>query len=832
MKKNIFISFIIISCLFFKIGCGRVSFAQNRNIDSLLNLLKNDKPDTNQVNHLNQLSNEYVNVGEYDAGLKYGNKAQALAKYLPQTYSHSQGKTVQGWAKGIASAYHNIGNIHYYRGNYRVALKNYFAALKIWEVIKNKQGITDSYNNIGNIYTSTADYSKALKNYLLSLKIYEDIGDKQGIAASCINIGAIYQFQGNYPVALKKYLTALKIYEDIYDKQGIATSYNNIAAVYQFQGNYSDALKNYIAVLKIREDSKDKQGIATSHNNIGNIYCYLENYSNAMKSYSTSLKIREAINDKQGIAISYYCIGDIYTSQNKYQEALKNYFASLKINEEIGDKQGIVKSLIGLGRVHTHLKKINEAKKYFDTALNSSIKIGSSENIKNSYLGLAAIDSINGNWMDAYLHHKLFIVYRDSIDNEETRKKTTEIILTNKFEKQEAATKATQDKKDTIATANKKRQQLILILVSCVLIFVFIFAGFVVRSLRITRKQKEMIEHQKDEVSHQKEIVLKKNKEITDSINYAQRIQRALLASNTMLDANLIGSNPGFDSESLPLLKSPKLPKQIRDRQVRDRQVNQDRDYFIFFQPKDIVSGDFYWASILENGNFALVTADSTGHGVPGAIMSMLNISCLNEAVKGQLLTEPNEILNYTRSKIIEHLSNDGSDDGGKDGMDCSLISFEFDSMKMENRKKNPDSPNLTKLTYSAANNPIWIVKSSIPGKPDSNDVSVLKNSSELIELKPDKMPVGKHERDKIPFTQQTIELQKGDIVYTLTDGMPDQFGGSKGKKFMARQLKELIISICHLPMNEQKEKLAAAFNLWKGNLEQVDDVCIIGVKI
>ena len=261
---------------------------------------------------------------------------------------------------------------------------------------------------------------------------------------------------------------------------------------------------------------------------------------------------------------------------------------------------------------------------------------------------------------------------------------------------------------------------------------------------------------QKHELEH-------KNKEIVDSINYAQRIQKSLLASDQLLQKNL-------------------------------------KDYFVFFQPKDIVSGDFYWGAELSDKRFALVTADSTGHGVPGAIMSMLNISCLNEAIEGQKLLQPKDILNYTRYKVIKHLSNDGSQEGGKDGMDCSLICFDF----LNN-----------KFNYSAANNPIWIIR-----------------NNELIELKPDKMPVGKHDRDSESFNQNEIELQKGDVIYTLTDGMPDQFGGPKGKKYMYKQLKELLLSISQLPMVQQKEKLFSEFIKWKSDMEQVDDVLLIGVRV
>ena len=264
-----------------------------------------------------------------------------------------------------------------------------------------------------------------------------------------------------------------------------------------------------------------------------------------------------------------------------------------------------------------------------------------------------------------------------------------------------------------------------------------------------------------EEVVRQRHIVEEKHKEITDSINYAERIQRSFLASKDLLDENL-------------------------------------KDHFVFFKPKDVVSGDFYFAEKLNNGSFLLATADSTGHGVPGAIMSLLNITSLEKAIENQ--DQPSDILNTTRKIIIERLKKDGSVEGGKDGMDCSVICFDF-------KKK--------KIIVSAANNPVWIVR-----------------GSETIEIKPDKMPVGKHDKQDVSFTQQTIDIKKGDVIYTLTDGFSDQFGGSLGKKFMSKKLRELLSKNAHLPMEEQRTILENTFISWVGDLEQIDDVTLIGVRV
>jgi serine phosphatase RsbU (regulator of sigma subunit) len=283
------------------------------------------------------------------------------------------------------------------------------------------------------------------------------------------------------------------------------------------------------------------------------------------------------------------------------------------------------------------------------------------------------------------------------------------------------------------------------------------------QQIEIADSRRIIAEEQKGIIAHQKNEVEEKHKEITDSINYAERIQRSLLASKDLLDTNF-------------------------------------KEHFVFFQPKDVVSGDFYWATKLSNNHFALLVADSTGHGVPGAIMSILNISCLEKAVEAEKLTEPGQILNHTRNKIIETLKKDGSSEGGKDGMDCSLIHFDFEN---------------NQFTYAAANNPVWIVR-----------------NNQILEFAPDKMPVGKHDKDHLPFTQHTVGLMSGDLVYAITDGMPDQFGGPKGKKYLYKQLKELLISISHLSMQEQNQRLANSLNKWKGKLEQIDDVTIVGVRI
>lgn len=281
------------------------------------------------------------------------------------------------------------------------------------------------------------------------------------------------------------------------------------------------------------------------------------------------------------------------------------------------------------------------------------------------------------------------------------------------------------------------------------------------QATQVIRNQKEEVIRQKDLVEEQKKIVETKHRQLSDSIRYAERIQRSFLASGEMLASNL-------------------------------------NDHFIFFLPKDVVSGDFYWAGRLNNGEFAILCADSTGHGVPGAIMSLLIILSVEKTI--ETLNQPGDILNETRRMIIDRLEKEQKDENSRDGMDCSFISF------------HPDGHY---IRFAGAHNPLWVVK-----------------KGELTEYKADRMTVGRHERDAIPFSQYEIEVEKGDMIYAFSDGMPDQFGGPSDRKYGNARLKELLISASELPAEEQKKRVEEAFFEWKGQQDQVDDVIVMGIRV
>ena len=734
--------------------------AQQNKIDSLQNLLKTSNDDTTKVNTLNDLCKQYINKGNYEAAMQYADQALFRAQKI-------------NFKKGIAYSFGNIGLIYKYQGNYGKALDSYFNSLTIREQIEDKRGLANTYNSIGLIYEYQGNYEKALDSHFKSLKIMEEIGNKKGVSFSYNNIGIVYEKQGNYEKALDNYFKSLTIKEEIGYKQGIASSYNNIGNIYYYLKNYDNALGNYEKSLKIEEEIGDKSGMADSYNNMGIIYLNQRNYQMALESHLKSLKIYEEIENQNGIASTYNNIGNIYEKQVNYEKALDNYLKGLKIYQEIGFKQGITASYINIGNIYLKQNKFGESYDYINRALIIYKEIGYKDGIKEAYFSLSELQNKKGDYKQAYKYHKLYSDIKDTLLNEQSAEQIAEMNTKYDSEKKdkELIKKDAEISKQQAETEkqNLQRNAFIIGFALVIVLAFFIFRGY--RQKRNANKLLEekniFIENQKKLVENKNEIIEEKQREIIASITYAKRIQQAILPPDNLV------------REFLP-------------------------DSFILYKPKDIVAGDFYWIETTlspvgrdGDGCILIAAADCTGHGVPGAMVSVVCNNALNRSLREFGLRDPGYLLDKTRELVIEQFEK--SEEEVKDGMDISLCSLNY--------KTN-------QLLWAGANNPLWII-----------------HNNQLVEIKSNKQPIGKYIETK-PFTTHTIQLQKGDTIYLFSDGYADQFGGEHGKKFKGSKMKELLLSVQNKTMDEQKELLNQAFEFWKGNLEQVDDVLIIGIRI
>jgi tetratricopeptide (TPR) repeat protein/serine phosphatase RsbU (regulator of sigma subunit) len=621
--------------------------------------------------------------------------------------------------------------------------------------IKKTEG--DALNNLGYIYQNLGDIERSLEYHKQSLMVLMEIGDKPGIAQSYNNMGTIYKEQGNTPLALDYFHRSLKIREETHDEEQMATALNNLAIVYEDQGDTAKALEYFKRSIGYYEKFGDMEGLGYPLSNIGIIEFARGNLDKAREYYDKSLAARLKADDKRGIGHCYNNIGAIYNKQGDYKTTLEYYNKSLEIFKAIGDKQGISFTSRNIGECYRNLKKYDLAFRYAEQALATAKEIGYTESIERAEELLSDLYREVGQFEKAYLHYRQYVIYKDSAINEGTRKAALKKQLQYDFEKKETLLKAEQEQREILTQAELKQQKIITLfcIAGGILVLVMLIIAF--RGYRSKKKANLDLSEKNIEIETQKHIVEEKNKEIVDSINYAQRIQHALLAGKNTLEKNL-------------------------------------PEHFVLFKPKDIVSGDFYWAAE-KNGCFYLAVCDSTGHGVPGAFMSLLNISYLNEAITERGITQPNLIFNYVRDRLIESISYDGA----KDGMDGILLCID---------KTNG------KISYSAAHNAPVLIQNGI-----------------LTKLECDKMPVGFGER-KDSFKLYHIDEIKGSTLYLSTDGYADQFGGSKGKKLKSKHLQEKLFEISNLNMKEQQQLLDTYIEEWRGDLAQVDDICIIGIRL
>lgn len=600
------------------------------------------------------------------------------------------------------------------------------------------------------------EYDKAIRYGKESLKLAHKY--KQDSIASLMdnNIGIAYDYKGNYSEALTHFFRALRVAERIKDKNNEAYILSNIGLIYNNEEQYEKALQYHEESLRIRREQKFQKGISASVNNMAIVFMNQKKYEKAIRYYNESLAIDQALNDSLGLADDYNNLGVCYQNKKDYKKSEYYQLKSLAIREKLNLSLGVATSKLNLGVVAIKSGKLTEGERYLEESMALAQKLGAKEILKSVYQSLSELGEKRGDFKMAfkYLHQSNQV--EKELANEDNIRKQTQEEMNYKFDKERETQRLNQ-----LATAleNKKKQEQALIINWAIAIVGILILGF---SLVLYRRWNE-VKKQKVIIEEKNRQVEEKNHEILDSINYAKRIQTAILPSS-----------------------------QLRERALPE--------HFVLYEPKDIVAGDFYWLEETEDG-IIFAVADCTGHGVPGAMMSVVCHNALNRSVKEFGLRDPGFILDKTRELIVDELSKEEEDIDISDGMDISLCTW--------NKGSN-------EINWAGANNPLWIWK---------------KESQDMLEIKPNKQPIGKH-FDMKPFTTHSVNLEKGDRIYLITDGYADQFGGPESKKFKAKNLKNLLVQISHEKISHQIEILRSTFFNWKGNLEQIDDVCIMGIEI
>lgn len=625
---------------------------------------------------------------------------------------------------------------------------------------------TQKVNNLNKLFVliNVEDRDSAKKIAEEALKISTKVNYPLGKATSYNNLGTHYYYNGNYTKALSNYLSAISVLESqrgnlrkskTFKKQ-MSTSYNNTGMIHQHQKRYDKAEEYFNKSIKIDLEIGDKKGMAQCYNNIGTIKEETNKYDEAIKNYEISLQLKRETNDTDGIPSTLINMGIIRMNQNKFRESQDYFEKALQMSLENSNKQTQALALINLGDLFYLKKQFPESITYYQKGIEVCKNQNYDQFLSYAYQSISLSLYRMKNFEKAYDFFQKYVSIKDSINESLNSKVLNE--METKYQSDVKAKEiklltAEKDVKD-LELKNNKTQ---------IYYFIggFLLLGFLVllllRAYITKRKTNSELDLKNQKIESAYSIIEQKQKEIVASINYAKKIQYTLLAHRDFLSNNL-------------------------------------GEYFILYKPKDIVSGDFYWAT--KQGNkFFLAVCDSTGHGVPGSFMSLLNIGFFSEAINEKGIFKPNEVLNYVRKRLVNTISQEGQ----ADGFDGILLCMDRES---------------NTITYSAANNTPVII--------ENNTLRILQK---------DKMPVGIGDYQE-DFQLFTIDAEKGSMLYLFTDGYSDQFGGEKGKKFMYKRLESKFTEIHLLPMDEQMIILDKEFETWRGDLEQVDDVCIFGLRV
>lgn len=665
------------------------------------------------------------------------------------------------------------------------AINEYDRAQKILDSViiiatKNKDlyNLAGAYYLYGSIYSDKGFIEKSIQAFNKSVEIRTSINDEHGLAACYSFLGLSQSHLGNYALGIDYIQKSIQIREKIKDKRGLANSYLSLYKIYLEIGEEDKARESELKSLDICKDIGDLQCVSGRLTNLGQLLQKKGEYDNALTYHFLALTISKQLNIKNRIALVHENIARVYNHTHKYDDAIKHIDSSIVIRTQIGEEEGLVSSYVVLAKIYLNQQNYKQSVSFGQRAFDFGKKLELPYLIKEAHEVLSKAYSKLNQHEKAFQHYKDFIVLRDSLYNIDKTKEIVRKELEFNFKKAQELERLEQQKITEQAEQESKKQKMIILASTLAVVILSGLLIFAIWQYRLKIKSEKQLEYSNNElyfknkelsekstiIEAQHNTIHLKNKEITDSIHYAKKIQTAIMP-------------------------------------LKQEFINYFKEAFVLFEPKDIISGDFYWVT-KKNDKIIYVTGDCTGHGVPGGFMSMLGVSLLNEIINEHDLTEPSLILSRLRKKVIHALKQKGLSGEQQDGMDMTLCVIDKST---------------STLHYSAANHFFYIVN---------------KNKKELKEYKGDKQPVGIFGNDLKPFKQYDVQLENGDVIYSFTDGLADQFGGPKGKKFKYTQLKELLLSIQDLSMEQQENEIKKRFYEWKGDLEQVDDVCMIGIKV
>ncbi len=750
---RLFVLSLLLSLCFITLG------QTTNGIDSLYNKLASSSEDTSKIDL-------YLEIGKYyqnsipDSAASYFKKGLELSQDINAT-------------QRMGIALNKLGTINFFKADYDSAVYYYNRAIKIFELLENKKQIAKSTKNIGVVYSLKSDYNKSLDYFQKSLELYKEIHDSVGIAKNLVNIGANYNALSVHDKAIECFQQSLDVFKDIDSKYGIALSLGNIGITLLAQKEYDEALNYYKQALKESQKIDNQRLQANYIEAVGTVYSLQKKYEEAVSKFKEAYDIYSKLQDKAGIAVTMQDIGDIYQQKKEYDKALNFLEKALDIYIEIGNQEGEASVLLSLSKQHEKLGNYKQALQFALKSVKIAKKIESLEIQKDSYGTLSNILRKTGDYKTALQYQDSSIVINEKIYNKGKTKAIAQMQIRYESEKKEKQL-LEQQKELAISQLEIKQQKNLRNFLIIGFLLTVVFVLIIYRSLIQNRRANKILADQKAEieiineelastvetVNQHKKIIKESFDSLQASVNYAGRIQNGLLPDKKLFTKY-------FSS------------------------------HFILHKPKDVVSGDFYYLKEVD-GHIIIAVADCTGHGIPGAFVSVLGISLLNEVIRRKEIRNTAGVLEELRIQLKQSL-NQSDERVIQDGMDIAFCAINEDTKMLE---------------YSGANSPIFVVK-----------------NKQLETVKATRNPIGIYPNEK-PFQYHHIQLEKGDRIYLFTDGFSDQLGGKNAKTFRIRHFRNLIINIQDKSLAEQNLILENTLKEWMGEQDQTDDITVIGIEI
>lgn len=853
---------VLLSLLIIVFWCGifNASYSQSPSIDSLKEVAKGNADLSERIKAYRALAH-YTYDENPDLSVSYRQKAMELAK------QNKQEDYIDAVFK-LSSTYRHIGRF-----------ENAFSLLDSFKTeVADSLVIAKVYYKLGRVYEATGDPNNAIQSYDTAYHIYKRHGDLEEAAIMQSQIGREHYSLGDYKSAMEHYEIARQIFE----KNNIRThEYGTllhfIGSVYKREHKSEIALKYYEQQLALGKELGDQETVADALYLCAGRYGSLGDKEKELEYSLEALKMFKEMNDVRSIALMYGNLSGMYSERGDEKTSLEYLEEAYKMYRELGVKNKLAWIMSKLGRAYSkngeHNKGIAIIKASIDLAKQSNRK--KVLRLKENTYDLAFAYYRKGDFQNAFDTYLDYEVYKDSLENQQNEYFLQDLEAKYETEKkeQELSMKDQAIEMQNALIEQKSRQNVYAAVAVVIAVLVMIYIARLNRERRkanalladqnaqlerlslvasktensviildpngnlewvnrafrtlsgieddgmdelvgkpvtnlngftefastfdVCRNEKKSVQYESSmvtgsgeskwhsstitpiltesgdinkfiiidtDITTQKvseQIIQQKNIEITDSINYARKIQEAILTSEDFWQKSFA-------------------------------------EHFVLYKPRDIVSGDFYWAYETHDGKKIWAVADCTGHGVPGAFMSMVGNSLLNEIVIENKIEQPDLILNQLRKQLIRTLRQDEDGAKSQDGMDMAICCLDHG-----------------KLSYSGANNPLFLMR-----------------EGKLNVFPPDKQPVGQYYGDLQPFTNQEIDIEKDDLVYLFTDGYVDQFGGNNNKKFLKRRFVNLIETVCTEPLKKQREILDQTIEEWRGEFEQVDDICVVGVKV